>query len=107
MPAFTDMLSNYVDRPVVDMTGLTDEYQVPLDLSLEDTMRSTQRLMARTGLPPLPTQQLPGANPGDASTPGGGSVFTAVSKLGLKLEARKAPVEVMVIDHLEKTPTEN
>jgi len=30
-----------------------------------------------------------------------------VQQLGLKLDSRKAPVEMIVIDHLEKTPTEN
>jgi uncharacterized protein (TIGR03435 family) len=43
-----------------------------------------------------------------ASDPGGSSsVFASVKKLGLKLEPRKAPVEQLVIDHLEKTPTED
>jgi len=110
MPALANALSSYVDRPVIDMTGLTGEYQVALDLSLEDmrlAAQRAQRQMAQLGLPPLPMQQLPGVNPGEASTPGSGSVFTAVDKLGLKLDARKAPVEVIVIDHLEKTPTEN
>jgi len=106
MPALTQVLSAYVDRPVVDMTGLTGEYRAPLDLSLEDTMRGTQRLMAQAGVQ-LPMQQLPGVSPGEASTPAGGSVFTAVEKLGLKLVARKAPLEVIVIDHLERAPSEN
>jgi len=106
MPALAQSLSAYVDKPVVDMTGLTGEYQVPLDLSLEDTMRGTQRLLAQAGVQ-LPLQQLPGASPGEASTPAGGSVLTAVEKLGLKLVARKAPVEVIVIDHLERSPTGN
>jgi uncharacterized protein (TIGR03435 family) len=34
-------------------------------------------------------------------------VFAAVGKLGLKLDARESPVETVVVDHLEKTPTEN
>ncbi|MFZ0961971.1 MAG: TIGR03435 family protein, partial [Terriglobia bacterium] len=38
---------------------------------------------------------------------GGSTVFASVKKLGLKLEPRKAPVEQLVIDHVEKTPTEN
>lgn len=42
-----------------------------------------------------------------ASDPGGLSIFAAVQQLGLKLEPRKVPVDFIVIDHLEKTPTEN
>ncbi len=108
-PVLADMISRFVDRPVVDMTGLTGTYDVTLDLSMED-----MRLAARNaGMP------APGAGPGgagamtrppaeSASDPsGGGSIFTAVQALGLKLEPRKAPLESITIDHLEKTPTEN
>jgi uncharacterized protein (TIGR03435 family) len=42
-----------------------------------------------------------------ASTPSGGSLFAAIQQLGLKMEPRKAPLEMVVVDHLEKTPTEN
>jgi uncharacterized protein (TIGR03435 family) len=38
---------------------------------------------------------------------GGSSVFTSVEKLGLKLDQRKSKVEQVVIDSVEKTPTEN
>lgn len=38
----------------------------------------------------------------------GPSVFAAVQEqLGLRLEASKAPIEILVIDHAEKIPTEN
>lgn len=109
MAAFADVLSNYVDTPVIDMTGLTGEYQVALDLSPDDLRRPAQRaqqMMAELGLP-LPAQARPELSPGETSSPAGGSVFSSLEKLGLKLEARKAPVDVLVIDHLEKTPTEN
>jgi uncharacterized protein (TIGR03435 family) len=44
-----------------------------------------------------------------ASDPGGSGVsaYSAVEKLGLKLEPRKAPVEQLVVDSAEKMPTEN
>jgi uncharacterized protein (TIGR03435 family) len=42
-----------------------------------------------------------------ASDPSGAVVSASVEKLGLKLEPRKSPVESIVVDHLEKTPTDN
>ena len=41
----------------------------------------------------------------DASS--GDTLFNAVEKLGLKLEPRKAPIEALVIEAAQKTPTEN
>jgi uncharacterized protein (TIGR03435 family) len=37
----------------------------------------------------------------------GPSIFTAIQPLGLRLESAKVPVEVLVIDHIDKAPTEN
>ena len=44
-----------------------------------------------------------------ASDPGGGgtSLADAVQSMGLKLESRKAVVDQLIVDHIEKTPTEN
>ena len=38
---------------------------------------------------------------------GGVSIFASVQKLGLTLEHRKAPVEHLIVDHMEKVPVEN
>ena len=108
IPELVDLLTGLVDKPVVDMTGLNGVYQVTLDLPMDDLMLLAQRNAAQLGLqlpgPPPAT----GANPVDAaSTPSGAAIFQAVEKMGLKLEARKAPVDTIVVDHLEKTPTEN
>lgn len=109
MPAFADMLSPFVDRPVVDMTELKGNYQVALDLSLDD-MRIAARSagVAVPGLAPggEPSRQS-GLDAPAASDPSGSSIFAAVQQLGLKLDPRKAPMEMIVIDHLEKAPTEN
>jgi uncharacterized protein (TIGR03435 family) len=113
MSALVDMLAQFVDRPVVDETELTGSYQVALELPMEDLMR-----MARARAPELAGLGAPGAGFGVtagaagagapvASDPSGTSIFQAVQKLGLKLEPRKAPLETIVVDHLEKSPTEN
>jgi uncharacterized protein (TIGR03435 family) len=60
--------------------------------------------------------QIPGAGPGGASSsrpadaasdPSGSSIFSTVQQMGLKLEPRKAPIETIIVDHVEKAPTEN
>jgi uncharacterized protein (TIGR03435 family) len=101
MPAFAEMITRFVDRPVVDMTELKGNYQVGLDLSMELMLS-----MARTAGVSLPA--LPGAaGSASASDPSGGSIFASIQELGLKLDSRKAPIEFVVVDHAEKAPTEN
>ena len=111
MGGFADMLSSLSQaaggQQVKDMTGLTGNYQVAINFSLADLMN-----MARAqgvNVPNLPAEASAAATPGDAaSDPGGSSsLVQAVQSLGLKLESRKAMVEQLVIDHVEKTPTEN
>ncbi len=106
MTSLVDTLAPLTDRPVLDMTELKGTYQIAVDLPMEDLQIIVQRQAATLGLPiPGPP---PSANPADiASTPGGSAIFSAMEKLGLKLDARKAPVETIMVDHLEKTPTEN
>jgi len=50
-----------------------------------------------------------GNNPPVASDPGAGgaSLTEAVQSMGLKLESRKAMVDQLIVDHIEKTPAEN
>jgi uncharacterized protein (TIGR03435 family) len=77
------LLSRMTRMPVLDKTGLTDFYQFDLRYANE-------------------VSKAPEENPA------GPSVFTAVQEqLGLKLESRKGPVEVLVVDHAEKIPVEN
>ncbi len=75
-----------LDRPVVDQTGLTDKYDFTL------TWRPDQ-------LPP----QGPNAPPLPADLESRSDLFTAIQEqLGLKIESSRAPVEVLVIDRVEK-----
>jgi uncharacterized protein (TIGR03435 family) len=42
-----------------------------------------------------------------ASEPSGNSIFASIQALGLKLEPRKGSIDTLIIDHIEKNPTEN
>ncbi len=112
MAGFADMLSKFSQigggggRQVVDMTGLKGNYEIALEFSLADLMRIARA--AGIEAPPPAGGASPGTTAAEAaSDPGGSSLFAAVQALGLKLEPRKAVVEQFVIDHVEKSPTEN
>lgn len=100
MVTLADALSIFLDRPVVDMTGLTGAYDFEFHMSDEDYRALLIRSAVNNGvqLPPQALQFL-------SSSPD--SLFSAVQLVGLKLDARKAPLDVIVIDSAEKTPTEN
>jgi uncharacterized protein (TIGR03435 family) len=110
MEAFSKSLQGMVGRPVNDATGLTGKYDFELTFA---PAANGMDFMGR-GLLPGPMARPPGANPAGpdgAATPPDDSVpsiFTAIQdQLGLKLESKKGPVDTLVIDHIEKTPTEN
>ena len=106
MAAFADTLSRFFDRPVVDLTELKGTYQLALDLSMED-LRTAALTMGIMG-PGMGAGRGAVRPPADAAAdPGGLSIFAAVQQLGLKRDPRKVPIDFVVIDHLEKTPTEN
>uniref|UniRef100_Q02D17 Uncharacterized protein n=1 Tax=Solibacter usitatus (strain Ellin6076) TaxID=234267 RepID=Q02D17_SOLUE len=101
-----EMLSRFVDKPAVDMTELKGEYQVGIDLSMED-LRNVARASGMGGAMMLAgAGPAPGGAPAEASDPTS-SIFTSVAQLGLKLEPRKLPIDLIIVDHLEKLPTDN
>jgi uncharacterized protein (TIGR03435 family) len=104
MRAFLDVLANQLDRPVRDMTGLSGRYDITLDFAIDPAI--TQARMAAMGVGPPPGMA---AQEGAAPDPSGeGTIFLALTEqLGLRLEARKGPVDLLVIDSVQKTPTEN
>jgi uncharacterized protein (TIGR03435 family) len=84
LTGFADALTNLLDRPIVDATGLQGHYDIATHLdapSLKD-----------------PSQ--------DAADPAP-SIFTAMQDLGLKLEAKDGAVKYIVVDKAEKVPTAN
>lgn len=105
MTQVAEMLGQFLDKPIIDQTELTGDYQIAIELSQEDILAMAMAKAAAAGIS-MPA--LPAGAPGQASTPSNGaSIFTTVQKLGLRLEPRNLPVDVIVIDSAEKTPTEN
>jgi uncharacterized protein (TIGR03435 family) len=72
------------DRPIVDATGLKGRYDIRIDMAAVAATNQTDRMDAASAM------------------------MTALQEqMGLKLEGRKDWVDVLIIDHAEKTPTEN
>jgi uncharacterized protein (TIGR03435 family) len=101
MPALADTLGRFLDRPVVDATNLTGTYDLVLDLSSEDYNGMMIRSAVSSGvvLPPQALRALDSFS--------GDSLTGSLQKLGLKFESRKTPLEVLVVDRIDKAPTEN
>ena len=109
MDDLADRLSSQLDRPVTDLTGLTGKYDFTLYYSPEGLASPMGGLPIKQP-PPGETagegRGALGANAPDGEA--GPGLFTAVQEqLGLRLEPRKAPVDLLIIDHLEKVPTDN
>lgn len=80
----TFLLSRRMDRPVIDMTGLKGIYDFTLDVSG----------LGFNGNPAT-----------DASAP---SIFTTIQEgLGLRLQPRKSPLEILVVEQANKVPIAN
>lgn len=100
MTVFSDALGRFVDRPVVDMTDLTAAYDFTLPVTPEDfrAMQIRSGMNAGVVLPPQVIQMAESSYD---------SLHTSLSKVGLKLEQRKAPLDVIIVDHAEKTAGAN
>ena len=94
-------LTRLVDRPVMDMTALKGTYDLTLDLTPEDYTATLIRSAINAGVV-LPPQAL------RALDLGSGDPFSnPLQKFGLTFESRKAPLDVVVVDSMRKTPIEN
>jgi uncharacterized protein (TIGR03435 family) len=83
-------LSMPLRAPVVDMTGLKGRYDFEFDITTF-----------------LPQKPAPGEGQPEQMDPVSVLQAALPKQLGLKLESRKLPIDMLVIDHLEKVPTEN
>jgi len=82
MRGLAEYLSQRMDRPVLDQTGLSGGFEFTLDWVADDAAAT--------------------------NATAGPSIFTAVQEqLGLKLNSTKGPVEVIVVDRADRVPTEN
>ncbi len=88
MAEFVRTLAMVMGHPVIDHTGFTGEFDIYLTFTPDESLE---------GLPPGP----PGVSlPNDITKP---NIFAALQdQLGLKLTSSKGPVEVLVIDHVER-----
>ena len=100
--ALVPLLQLLLKRSVVDKTGLTGTYDFNLDYAVDSPRPAGSGLAAATE---PPTGQ---AIPPDSGGGGGPTLMNALeSQLGLKLESKKGPVEVLVVDSMNRKPTEN
>ena len=101
MTQLAESVGRFMERPVVDMTELTGTYDLTLEFTPEEyrTLLIRTALSAGVNLPPEVVKLLEGASDE--------SLFKGLQATGLKLESRRAPLEVLVIDSANKTPIEN
>ncbi|MGD0868315.1 MAG: TIGR03435 family protein [Bryobacteraceae bacterium] len=81
-------LENHIGHPVIDKTGLKGVYDYTFDVAADGPVQINS--------PAAP-----------AETDIGDILGAVVRQLGLKLERKKGPVDVLVVDRFSKTPTEN
>jgi len=99
-----EMLGNQLQHPVTDETGLKGAYDFTLEFMPDEGSRMGP--MGGMHMPP------PGAGPGGSAptseAPTGPSLYAALDEqLGLKLEPKKGAVDMLIVDRIEKMPTEN
>lgn len=112
MDRFAEMLTQFVQQPVINQTELKGVYDVEFDMSMADMMALAQK--AGVAIPPDAARKLSGGagggtGPADAASDpaASGGIMASLQQLGLRLEKGKGPVDHYIIDKVEKAPTEN
>jgi len=84
MKVLADIMARQLNEMVVDQTGIDGVYNFEFRFTRDDQIQ-----------PGPDTENVP-------------TLFTAIQEtLGLRLQAQKVPVEVIVVDHIERAPIEN
>jgi uncharacterized protein (TIGR03435 family) len=101
MTSIAETLSQLLAKPVIDATGLTARY----DLAFTVTPQEYQGLLVQAALNHgvSPQARALGALDAVANEP----LSARLQPFGLQLEPRKAPLDVIVIDSMRRTPTDN
>jgi uncharacterized protein (TIGR03435 family) len=101
MSGLADMLTRFFDRPVIDATGLPGRYDIVLPIAPEDYQALMIRAAVNGGItmPPQALQFLDRASSDPLGEP--------LRSIGLTLNARRAPLDVLVVDAMSQTPSEN
>jgi uncharacterized protein (TIGR03435 family) len=94
-------LSRFSPRPIVDATGLSGEFDMSFTISHEAYMQLLVRAAYNSGMtiPPQVQQQMESA--------GFDNLPDAVEQMGLKLDSRRMPLDVVVVDAVQRTATDN
>jgi uncharacterized protein (TIGR03435 family) len=101
MQAVADTLGRFMRYPVLNRTYLEGRFDIGFNIAPEDYMPLMIRSAVNAGvtLPPQALQML--------DAPSLGSVENGLRSLGLSLEERRAPLDYLVVDSIERTPTDN
>jgi uncharacterized protein (TIGR03435 family) len=102
MQELAEKLADQLGRPVVDQTGLTEKYDFTLYFSPEGLASPMGGIRIPQPLPPPGAGEHPPEGETRPSLP-----IAIQEQLGLRLESKKLPLDLIVIDHIEKVPTEN
>jgi uncharacterized protein (TIGR03435 family) len=101
MTVFAETLSRFVDRPVLNLTGLEGRFDVGFDVPQEEIVPMLIRSAVNAGIP-MPPQALSRLDGASIV-----SVQDGLRPMGLSLKPRLAPLEILVVDDIRRTPIEN
>jgi uncharacterized protein (TIGR03435 family) len=101
MAMLVTILERYLDKPFLDQTNVSGNFDLAFDLTEEDYRAMLIRAAVNSGVV-LPPQALKALEVGSNA-----SLEAALQKAGLKLVSKKAPLDMVVVDEARKIPTEN